>query len=282
MSTSNDYANPDALVSTAWLAAHLHEPGYRLVEVDVNPAAYASGHIEGAVGWDWKRDLQDPTVRDLASAEALAQKLGEAGVTPETTLLLYGDNNNWFAAYAYWALRYYGHDRVKLVDGGRVKWEVEGRPYTTEVPHYTPTQYRFPDPPREELRAYRDQVLAALGKVGLVDVRSPAEFSGELLAPENLPQEGAQRGGHIPTAVNVPWASAVREDGTFKDAAELRQLYAGKGITPDREVIAYCRIGERSAHTWFVLKELLGYPQVRNYDGSWTEWGSSVRVPIER
>ncbi len=282
MSTSNDYANPDALVSTEWLATHLHEPGYRLVEVDVNPAAYASGHIEGAVGWDWKRDLQDPTVRDLASPEALAQKLGEAGVTPETTLLLYGDNNNWFAAYAYWALRYYGHDRVKLVDGGRVKWEVEGRPYTTEVPHYTPTQYRFPGPPREELRAYRDQVLAALGKVGLIDVRSPAEFSGELLAPENLPQEGAQRGGHIPTAVNVPWASAVREDGTFKDAAELRQLYAGKGITPDREVIAYCRIGERSAHTWFVLKELLGYPQVRNYDGSWTEWGSSVRVPIER
>jgi thiosulfate/3-mercaptopyruvate sulfurtransferase len=282
MSESDGYVNSDALVSTDWLAAHLGEPGYRLIEVDVNPAAYEGGHIESAVGWDWKKDLQDSTVRDVASADALARKLGESGVTPDTTVLLYGDNNNWFAAYAYWVLKYYGHDKVKLVNGGRVKWEVESRPYTTAPPQVQATSYRFPGPPREELRAYRDQVLERLGKAGLVDVRSPGEYSGELLAPENLPQEGAQRGGHIPTAVNVPWATAVKEDGTFKDAADLRQLYGGKGITNDREVIAYCRIGERSAHTWFVLKELLGYPNVRNYDGSWTEWGSAIRVPIEK
>ncbi|HZU16778.1 MAG TPA: sulfurtransferase [Candidatus Dormibacteraeota bacterium] len=282
MSTTDGYSNPEALVSTEWLAAHLDEPGYRLIEVDVNPAVYESGHIPGAVGWDWKRDLQDPTIRDLVSREALARKLGESGVTPETTVLLYGDNNNWFAAYAYWALKYYGHDRVKLVNGGRVRWEVEGRPYTTEPPRVQPVEYRFAGEPREELRACREQVLERIGRAGLVDVRSPAEFSGELLAPENLPQEGAQRGGHIPTAVNVPWAQAVKEDGTFKDPQELRQLYGSKGVSPDREVIAYCRIGERSAHTWFVLHELLGYPNVRNYDGSWTEWGSSVRMPIER
>ncbi|HZV51235.1 MAG TPA: sulfurtransferase [Candidatus Dormibacteraeota bacterium] len=282
MSTTDSYANPDALVSTEWLAAHLDEPGYRLIEVDVNPAVYDSGHIPGAVGWDWKRDLQDPTIRDLAPREALARKLGESGVTPETTVLLYGDNNNWFAAYAYWALKYYGHERVKLVNGGRVRWEVEGRPYTTEVPRIQPVEYRFAGEPREEIRAYRDQVLERIGRAGLVDVRSPAEFSGELLAPENLPQEGAQRGGHIPTAVNIPWSQAVKEDGTFKAPQELRELYGSKGVSPDREVIAYCRIGERSAHTWFVLRELLGYPDVRNYDGSWTEWGSSVRVPIER
>jgi thiosulfate/3-mercaptopyruvate sulfurtransferase len=282
MAESDGYANREALVSTEWLAAHLNEPGQQLIEVDVNPALYGGGHIEGAVGWDWKKDLQDPTVRDLASREALEQKLGGSGVTPDTTILLYGDNNNWFAAYAYWALKYYGHDDVKLVNGGRVKWEAEGRPYTTEEPRATPTQYRFPGEPREDLRAYRDEVRDAIGKVGLVDVRSPGEFSGALLAPENLPQEGAQRGGHIPTAVNVPWATAVKEDGTFKDADALRELYGGKGISGDREVIAYCRIGERSAHTWFVLRELLGYSNVRNYDGSWTEWGSSIRVPIEK
>jgi thiosulfate/3-mercaptopyruvate sulfurtransferase len=282
MAESDGYANREALVSTEWLAAHLHEPGYRLIEVDVNPALYGGGHIEGAAGWDWKKDLQDQTVRDLASREALEQKLGESGVTPDTTILLYGDNNNWFAAYAYWALKYYGHDRVKLVNGGRVKWEAEGRPYTTDEPSVTPTEYHFAASPREDLRAYRDQVRDAIGTVGLVDVRSPGEFSGALLAPENLPQEGAQRGGHIPTAVNVPWATAVKEDGTFKEAGALRDLYGGKGISADREVIAYCRIGERSAHTWFVLRELLGYPNVRNYDGSWTEWGSSIRVPIEK
>jgi thiosulfate/3-mercaptopyruvate sulfurtransferase len=282
MADSNGYANADALVSTEWVADHLGDPGLRLIEVDVNPAAYDGGHIQGAVGWDWRKDLQDPTVRDLASREALEAKLSESGVTPDTTILLYGDNNNWFAAYAYWALKYYGHDNVKLINGGRVKWEAEGRQYTTGVPTPQAASYRFPGEPREELRAYRDQVRDAIGRAGLVDVRSPGEFSGALLAPENLPQEGAQRGGHIPTAVNVPWATAVKPDGSFKDAADLRQLYGGKGIGADREVIAYCRIGERSAHTWFVLSELLGYPDVRNYDGSWTEWGSAIRVPIEK
>jgi thiosulfate/3-mercaptopyruvate sulfurtransferase len=245
MADSDGYANGEALVSTEWLAAHLNEPSTRLIEVDVNPALYAGGHVEGAVGWDWKKDLQDQTVRDLASAEALEKKLGESGVTPDTTVLLYGDNNNWFAAYAYWALKYYGHDKVKLVNGGRVKWEAEGRPYTTDEPAVTATEFHFSGEPREDLRAYRDEVKAAIGKAGLVDVRSPGEFSGQLLAPENLPQEGAQRGGHIPTAVNVPWATAVKEDGTFKDADALRELYGGKGIGGDREVIAYCRIGER-------------------------------------
>jgi thiosulfate/3-mercaptopyruvate sulfurtransferase len=282
MAESNGYANDEALVSTEWLAQNLGASGYKLIEVDVNPAAYEGGHIPGAVGLDWKQDLQDPTVRDIAAREALEVKLGQLGVSPDDTVLLYGDNNNWFAAYAYWALKYYGLDKVKLVNGGRVKWEAEGRPYTTEVPQVQPAQFRFSGQPREDLRAYRDEVKAALGKVGLVDVRSPGEFSGQLLAPENLPQEGAQRGGHIPTAVNVPWATAVKEDGTFKDASELRTIYGGKGIAPEREVIAYCRIGERSAHTWFVLKELLGYPEVRNYDGSWTEWGSTIRVPIEK
>jgi thiosulfate/3-mercaptopyruvate sulfurtransferase len=282
MADTDGYANGEALVSTEWLASHLGDAGQRLIEVDVNPALYSGGHIEGAVGWDWKQDLQDQTVRDLASREALEAKLGASGVTPETTILLYGDNNNWFAAYAYWALKYYGHDSVKLVNGGRVKWEAEGRPYTTEEPQVAPTEYRFSGESREELRAYRDQVKDAIGRAGLVDVRSPGEFSGALLAPENLPQEGAQRGGHIPTAVNVPWATAVKEDGSFKDVDALRELYGGKGIGGDREVIAYCRIGERSAHTWFVLTELLGYENVRNYDGSWTEWGSSIRVPIEK
>jgi thiosulfate/3-mercaptopyruvate sulfurtransferase len=283
MADKNGYANPEALVSTAWVAEHGNDPAYRLIEVDVNPANYAEGHIEGTVGWDWKNDLQDPTVRDIAPREALARKLGESGVTGDTIILLYGDNNNWFAAYAYWALQYYGHSKVKLIDGGRVKWEAEGRPYTKQAPAFAATSYQFPGEVREDLRAYRDQVQAGIGQAGLVDVRSPGEFSGQLLAPENLPQEGAQRGGHIPTAVNVPWASAVNtEDGTFKSADDLRALYGAKGITADRDVIAYCRIGERSAHTWFVLRELLGFPEVRNYDGSWTEWGSAVRAPIEK
>ena len=271
------------LVDTEWVAANLGRNGLRLVEVDVDPTVYEKGHIEGAVGWNWRRDLQDQLARDVAPKEALERLLGRSGVTPETSIVLYGDNNNWFAAYAYWALKYYGHDKVQLVDGGRVKWEKEGRPYTSEVPSYEAAGYRFHGSSNEKIRAYRDHVHSQLGKAGLVDVRSPKEFSGELLAPENLPQEGAQRGGHIPTAVSIPWVTAVNtEDGTFKGLEQLQEIYGGKGITQNKEVIAYCRIGERSAHTWFVLHELLGYPDVKNYDGSWTAWGSSIRVPIER
>ena len=282
MTTNDTYANQEAIVSTEWVAENLGSAATRLVEVDVDTTAYDSGHVRGAVGWDWKRELQDQTVRDIASRTALEALLGGSGVLPETTIVLYGDNNNWFAAYAYWMLTYYGHPRLRLMNGGRVKWLAEGRELTTAVPEHRSTGYRFPDGTREDVRAYRDLVLDRVGHASLVDVRSPKEFAGELLAPENLPQEGAQRGGHIPTAVNVPWASAVREDGTFKLVGELRDLYASRGVTADREVIAYCRIGERSAHTWFVLRELLGYPAVRNYDGSWTEWGSAIRVPIER
>jgi thiosulfate/3-mercaptopyruvate sulfurtransferase len=282
MASSNGYSNSEALVSTDWAAEHGRDQGVRLVEVDVDPSVYDGGHLEGAVGWNWRRDLQDQTVRDLVAAESLERILGKSGITPDSAIVLYGDNNNWFAAYAYWALKYYGHDQVKLINGGRVKWEAEGRPYTSDVPSHPETQYKFQGSPREDIRAYKEQVLERIGKAGLVDVRSPKEYSGELLAPENLPQEGAQRGGHIPTAVSIPWATAVNEDGTFKSGEQLKEIYGGKGISPDREVIAYCRIGERSAHTWFVLTELLGYPSVRNYDGSWTEWGSSIRAPIEK
>jgi len=271
------------LVTTDWVAEHAKDHGIRVVEVDVDPSNYDKGHIEGAVGWNWKKDLQHQVARDIAGKEELAQLLSKSGIDPDTTIVLYGDNNNWFAAYAYWALKYYGHDKVQLVDGGRVKWEKEGREYSTEVPSYPAGSYHFHGSPREDIRAYRDHVLDRLGKAALVDVRSPKEFSGELLAPENLPQEGAQRGGHIPTAASIPWATAVNaEDGTFKSINELTEIYGGKGISPNKDVIAYCRIGERSAHTWFVLKELLNYPDVRNYDGSWTEWGSSIRVPIEK
>jgi thiosulfate/3-mercaptopyruvate sulfurtransferase len=272
-----------SLVTTDWIAGHAKDKGLRVVEVDVDPSAYDKGHIDGAVGWNWKRDLQDQVNRDVAGKEALADLLGKTGITPDTNIVLYGDNNNWFAAYAYWALKYYGHDKVQLIDGGRVKWEKEGRPYSTDAPSHPAAAYHFQGAPNENIRAYRDHVLSRIGKIGLVDVRSPKEYSGELLAPENLPQEGAQRGGHIPTAVSIPWGTAVNtEDGTFKSVEELKEIYGGKGITPGKEVIAYCRIGERSAHTWFVLKELLGYPDVKNYDGSWTEWGSSIRVPIEK
>jgi thiosulfate/3-mercaptopyruvate sulfurtransferase len=271
------------LVETEWLAANLGRGAIRLVEVDVDPTVYEKGHIEGAVGWDWKRDLQDQLKRNIVHKQALEELLGRSGITPETAIVLYGDNNNWFAAYAYWTLKYYGHDRVQLVDGGRVKWEKEGRAYTTEVPSNDATPYHFQSTSNEKIRAYRDHVVSQLGKAGLVDVRSPKEYSGELLAPENLPQEGAQRGGHIPTAVSIPWGTAVNPDnGAFKSLDELKEIYGGRGITPNKPVIAYCRIGERSAHTWFVLRELLGYPDVKNYDGSWTEWGSLIDAPIER
>jgi thiosulfate/3-mercaptopyruvate sulfurtransferase len=282
MGTNGHIANPDALVGTDWAVEHLTDPKVRLVEVDVDTSAYEKGHLPGAVGWNWRNDLQAKPARDIAAKDQLEGLLSGSGIGPDTTIALYGDNNNWFAAYAYWTLKYYGHDNVKLVDGGRVKLEAEGREFTTEVPSYPGTGFKFSGQPNEAIRAYRDDVADRIGKAGLVDVRSPGEYSGELLAPENLPQEGAQRGGHIPSAKNIPWAKAVKEDGTFKDVADLKELYGAVGITPDRETIAYCRIGERSAHTWFVLTEILGYPNVRNYDGSWTEWGSLIKAPIEK
>jgi thiosulfate/3-mercaptopyruvate sulfurtransferase len=275
------YANPDVLVDTRWVAEHLKDPKVRVIEVSVDAGVFDQGHIPGATAWNWFRDLEEHPVRDIASKEKVEKLLGQAGVNADTTVILYGDNNNWFATYAYWLLKYYGHRDVRVMNGGRKKWIDEGRPLTKEVSKPTPTSYRA-DPPQRHIRALREQVLGGNGKRVLVDVRSPKEFSGELLAPENLPQEGAQRGGHIPGAVNIPWAEAVASDGTFKSPEELRQLYEGKGVRPEKEVIAYCRIGERSSHTWFVLKELLGYPQVRNYDGSWTEYGSLIGAPIER
>lgn len=272
----------EVLTTTERVAQNLNQPGIRLVEVDVDTDAYDSGHIKGAIGWNWKKDLQRHPVRDIPSKSEWEELLSRSGVSNDTAVLLYGDNNNWFAAFAYWLFKLYGHENVSLIDGGRKKWLAEERPVENEVPSPTPTQY-WAKEPNPELRAYRDDVLKTLGSsgFGLVDVRSPGEFSGQLLAPENLPQEGAQRGGHIPGAKNVPWATAVAGDGTFKPLQELHTIYGGKDITGDREVIAYCRIGERSAHTWFVLHELLGYRNVRNYDGSWTEWGSLIGAPIE-
>jgi len=282
MGSNGHIANPDSLVTTDWAIEHLDDPGVRFVEVDVDTTAYEKGHLPGAVGWNWRNDLQAKPSRDIAAKEQLEQLLSKSGIGPETTVVLYGDNNNWFAAYAYWTLKYYGLGNVKLVNGGRVKLEAEGRQFTTDVPSPAAASFKFSGGTNEAIRAYRDDVAERIGKAGLVDVRSPGEYSGELLAPENLPQEGAQRGGHIPTAKNIPWAKAVKEDGTFKDVADLKELYGAQGITGDRETIAYCRIGERSAHTWFVLTEILGYPNVRNYDGSWTEWGSLIKAPIEK
>jgi thiosulfate/3-mercaptopyruvate sulfurtransferase len=278
-----NYAHPEVLVETKWVVDHLKDPKIRLVEVDVDTAAYAEGHVPGAIGWNWKTDLEETLVRDIVQKATLEKLLRRSGIDNATTVILYGDNNNWFATYAFWLLKYYGHADTRLMNGGRAKWIAEGRPMTKEVPTYPATTYKAKDPDRS-IRVVRDEVVAAVGKSGLVlvDVRSPKEFTGEILAPENLPQEGAQRGGHIPGAANIPWGQAVKEDGTFKSADDLKQLYQGKGITPDKDVIAYCRIGERSSHTWFALKYLLGYPKVRNYDGSWTEYGSLVNVPIER
>jgi thiosulfate/3-mercaptopyruvate sulfurtransferase len=272
----------DVLVTTEWVAQHLDDPKVKLIEVDVDTTAYDEGHIPGAVGFNWTSQLQDQVRRDIASKEQIEQLLSEAGVNNDDTIVLYGDNNNWFAAYAFWLLRMYGHQALKLMDGGRKKWIDEGRPMTKEVPKPARTSYRAQEPDLS-LRAMREEVLAAINDAqrALVDVRSPAEYKGEILAPPGL-QETAQRAGHIPGAKNIPWSQAVNEDGTFKSEEELRQLYQGVGITPDKEVIAYCRIGERSSHTWFVLKYLLGYDKVKNYDGSWTEWGSMVGMPVER
>jgi thiosulfate/3-mercaptopyruvate sulfurtransferase len=279
----NGYARPEVVVETGWVAAHLYDPEIRLVEVDVDTSAYDTGHIEGAVGWDWRADTQQPICRDIPDKAALETLLSRSGISNDTTLILYGDNNNWFATFAFWLVTIYGHRDARIMNGGRRKWLDEGRPMTTAVPALNPTLYVARDPDWS-VRALRDLVRGYVGKPqrALVDVRSPREFSGEMLAPENLPQEGAQRGGHVPGAVNIPWGQAVAADGTFRPARELEDLYAASGVTSDKEIIAYCRIGERSSHTWFVLTYLLGYPQVRNYDGSWTEWGSLVGAPIER
>ncbi len=276
------YAHPEVLVDTEWVAAHLDDPQVRLVEVDVDTAAYEGGHIPGAIGFNWQTQLEDTVRRDIPTREQWEKLLSEAGVAPQHTVVLYGDNNNWFAAFAFWLFQIYGHEDVRLLNGGRKKWEAEGRPLVTDTPQYPPTDYKVTRT-NDRLRAYRDEILARLtgGGFNLVDVRSPAEFTGEVIAPAGM-TETAQRGGHIPGAQNIPWAQAVAEDGTFKPAGELRALYGGKGITGDKETITYCRIGERSSHTWFALKYLLGYENVRNYDGSWTEWGSLVGVPVAR
>jgi len=271
------------LVTTEWLAEHLHDDGIVVAEVDENPDLYDEGHIAGAIKLHWRDDLQDPIERDLVEKEVFERMLAERGVANDSVVVLYGDKNNWFAAYAYWYLKIYGHEDVRILDGGRQKWIDEGRELTTDAPAPEPQQYRAKE--RDEtIRVFRDAVgeSIAAGDKALVDVRSPQEFSGELVSPPGYEQEGAQRGGHIPTALSIPWAQAVRDDGTFKSPEELRELYAAKGVTPDKQIIAYCRIGERSAHTWFVLRELLGYEKVKNYDGSWTEWGNLVDVPIEK
>ena len=279
---AEQYAHPEVLVTTAWVAEHLSDPNLRVVEVDVDTTAYESGHIPGAIDWSWQADLNDPVTRDIISKEGFERLMHVSGISNDDTIVLYGDNNNWFAAFAYWVCKIYGHKDVRLMNGGRKKWLAENRPLTKERPVVTPSTYRAQDPDLS-IRAFREDILRRLKSPGLalVDVRSPQEFTGEILAPPGLP-ETAQRGGHIPGAVNIPWSQAVREDGTFKSAEELAQLYQSRGVTPDKEVIAYCRIGERSSHTWFVLRELLGYPNVKNYDGSWTEWGSMVGTPIEK
>jgi thiosulfate/3-mercaptopyruvate sulfurtransferase len=275
-----DYSK-DVLVDTQWVEDHLSDPSIRIVEVDENPALYAEAHIPGAIGFDWKTDLQDQVKRDFLGPEEFGELFGGRGISNEHTIVLYGDRNNWFAAYTYWYLKYYGHDNVKLMNGPREKWISEGRPTSTDVPRHEGLTFTAQEGDAA-IRAKRDEVMDALDRdVALVDVRSPQEYSGELIAMAGYEQEGAQRSGHIPGAASVPWAQAVQEDGTFKPADDLRELYDGKGVTGG-PVISYCRIGERSAHTWFVLHELLGLDDVKNYDGSWTEWGNMVAVPIER
>ena len=276
-----DYAK-DVLVDTEWVAQHLNDDNIRIVEVDENPALYAEAHIPGAIGFDWKKDLQDQVKRDFLGPEEFGELFGSRGISNDHTIVLYGDRNNWFAAYTYWYFLYYGHDKVLLMNGPREKWISEGRETTSDAPSHPPATFTA-KPGDDKIRAKRDEVLSALGDSEmLVDVRSPQEFSGELIAMAGYEQEGAQRGGHIPGAKSIPWAQAVKEDGTFKAADELRELYGGKGVLSGDPIIAYCRIGERSAHTWFVLHELLGEDDVRNYDGSWTEWGNLVDVPIEK
>ena len=270
----------DVLVNADWVLAHAADPSVVLVEVDEDVSAYDTGHIAGAVRVDWQKDLQDAVRRDLVTPEAFAALLAKNGIGPDTTVVLYGGSNNWFAAYAYWYFKLYGHDSVKLLDGGRKKWELDGRELVTDVPDRATTVYPVPTE-RVELRSKRDEVIAAIGNVQLIDVRSPDEYAGRLLAPAHLPQEQSQRPGHIPTASNVPWSKSANDDGTFKSDAELVDLYTGAGLVEGAPTIAYCRIGERSAHTWFVLHEVLGWEDVKNYDGSWTEYGSLVGVPVQ-
>jgi thiosulfate/3-mercaptopyruvate sulfurtransferase len=282
---SRGYVHPEVLVSTDWVADHLNDPEIRLVESNEDPLLYSTGHIPGAVEVDWTRDLNDPVRRDYLGKEGFEKLLRRIGVTKDTTVVFYGDRNNWWATYAYWVFQLFGHDNAKVMDGGRIKWANEGRPLAKEVPSYPVSDYKAAERDDQRIRAYRDQVLEHTnGKKPLVDVRSPAEYSGEKLHMPEYPNEGALRGGHIPGAASIPWAKAVNpDDGTFKSAEELRALYEKEaGIKPDDDVIVYCRIGERSSHTWFVLTHLLGYKRVRNYDGSWTEWGNLVGVPIER
>ncbi|MBI3647626.1 MAG: sulfurtransferase [Actinobacteria bacterium] len=278
-----EYAKPEVLVEIGWLEEHLGDENVRVIDVDEDTSAYEKGHIEGAIGWNWSTDLHTKVGRDYLSREELQELLRRSGVSDGTTVVLYGGNNNWFAAYAYWILKLRGFDDVKLLNGGRKKWELDSRPLAHEVPTPAAGNVTVAGSDRIEIRAFRDEVIANAGSsgVGLVDVRSPEEYRGEKLAPDHLPQEQSQVPGHVPGAANIPWAKAANEDGTFRSADELRALYESEGITPDREVIAYCRIGERSSHTWFALQELLGYPNVKNYDGSWTEYGSLVGVPVE-
>jgi thiosulfate/3-mercaptopyruvate sulfurtransferase len=277
----SEYAK-DVLVEANWLEEHLNDEGIRIVEVDENPKLYGEAHIPGAVGFDWKEDLQDPVKRDFLGPEDFGALFSRNGISSDHTIVLYGDRNNWFAAYTYWYLKYYGHHKVLLLNGPREKWIADGRPTSAEAPGHTPATF-VAKPGDDAIRARREEVLAAIGdSTNLVDVRSPAEFAGEIISPSGYEQEGAQRAGHIPGAASIPWAQAVNEDGTFKSAEQLRELYGSKGVLDGKDVIAYCRIGERSAHTWFVLHELLGSEHVKNYDGSWTEWGSLVGVPVAK
>ncbi|MGK5550462.1 sulfurtransferase [Actinomadura kijaniata] len=270
----------DVLVDADWVEAHLDDPGLVLVEVDEDVSAYDKGHIRGAVKIDWKTELQDPVRRDFVDREGFEQLLSAKGIANDDQVILYGGNNNWFAAYAYWYFKLYGHEKVRLLDGGRKKWELDSRELVTDVPERPATEYKAKDQDTA-IRAFRDEVVDAIGKKNLIDVRSPDEFSGKLLAPAHLPQEQAQRAGHVPTARSIPWSKAANDDGTFKSDEELRELYTEAGVDLNKPTIAYCRIGERSSHTWFALHELLGLPDVKNYDGSWTEYGSLVGVPIE-
>lgn len=279
-----EYARPDALVSTQWVADHLNDPNVRIIESNEDALLYPSGHLPNAVEVDWTHDLNHQLVRDYISKDGFAELASRIGITPETTVVFYGDKNNWWATYAFWVFQLFGHTNAKVMNGGRKKWELEGRELTREVPKFAATNYPAQERDDSKIRAFRDYVLQHVKKGGqLVDVRSLAEYTGEKLHMEGYPQEGAVRGGHIPGAKSIPWATAANEDGTFKSADELLKIYVeDKGISPDNEVIAYCRIGERSSHTWFVLTYLLGFPNVKNYDGSWTEWGNSVGVPIEK